>query len=204
PEDRMSWERYRSRNVPLLAKLTDAYGACAIVARDGERAVGMLRFYPKAICEIDGAGHLCLQQDHPAGPTDDFADRPFPPLSDIHDKTLVVHCMMTGSPQQKENPYQRRGVGTRMAKALIAWAKDHGWERIEATAFEDIPILYEITGDAGHTFWEKIGFRIIDRRSLTELQERSEFVMKIEEQAKSLGIDPERAKEQLVMRLDLA
>lgn len=50
-------------------------------------------------------------------------------------------------------------IATRMAKTLIQWAGDQGWEGIEANSFEDIPMLYQMTGCAGHTFWEKCGFR---------------------------------------------
>ena len=99
PGGTIPWERYRERNIPLLVKITRTYGACAIIARDGDEIVGKLRFYPKAVCDLEGAGSLCLQQDHPAGPVDDFADRDFPALAQIADKTLVVHCMMTGSPK---------------------------------------------------------------------------------------------------------
>ena len=204
--DGIRWERYRQRNLPLLRKIAKTYGACAILARDGDHIVGQLRFYPKAICDLKGAGGLCLQQDHPAGPAEDFADHDFPPLAQIEDKTLVVHCLMTGSPQQRENPYQRKGIGTRMVKALIQWAKANGWERIEADSFEDIPIIYEVTGSAGHTFWEKLGFRMVDRHLHPELQDRSkfaEFITTLEEQAKAIGIPSEQARDRLVMRLDL-
>src|SRR5512142_291185 len=72
------FDHYRKRNIPLLVKLTRTYGACAIVARDGDRIVGHLRFYPKAVWDMAGAGGLCLQQDHPSGPVDDFAEKDFP------------------------------------------------------------------------------------------------------------------------------
>jgi hypothetical protein len=202
----MPWVCYRDRNTPLLMKLTRTYGSCAIIARDGDQIVGHLRFYPKSVCDMEGAGGLCLQQDSPAGPVEDFADSDFPDPAQIEDKTLVVHCLMTGSPQQKENPYQRKGIGTRMVRALIEWAKVNGWERIEADSFEDIPIIYEITGSAGHTFWEKLGFHLVDRHPHPELQDRSqfvEFVTTLEEQAKSIGLPPETARDRLVMRLDL-
>lgn len=197
------WERCRTRNLPLLAKLTRTYGACAIVAREGQRIVGHLRFYPKAVCDMAGAGCLCLQQDYPAGPHEDFAEEAFPTPAQIEDRTLVVHCLMTGSSLHRENPYQRKGLGTRMAKVLIEWAKANDWRRIEADSFEDLPIIYSVTGSAGHTFWEKLGFRLVDRHPHPHLQDRSEFVDTLEEQAKSAGISPERAKDRLVMRLDL-
>jgi len=202
PGGEVPWERCRARNVPLLAKLTQTYGACAIVACDGEQIVGHLRFYPKAVCAVAGAGYLCLQQDYPAGPAEDFADADFPPLSRIEDKTLAVHCLMTGSSQREENPYQRRGIGTRMVKALILWASENGWRSIEADSFEDLPIIYEITGSAGHTFWEKLGFHQVGRHPHPSLLERNEFVVTLEEQAASRGISPERARDRLVMRLD--
>jgi len=199
----MPWQRYRERNTPLLRKLTGTYGTCAIIARDGDQIVGQLRFYPRAVCNMEGAGGLCLQQDYPSGPADDFTDNDFPAPAQIADKTLAVHCLMTGCSQQKENPYQRKGVGTRMVRTLIQWAKANGWDRIEADSFEDIPIIYEITGSTGHTFWEKLGFHIADRHPHPHLQERHEFVITLEEQAKSIGISPERARDLLVMRLDL-
>ena len=75
----------------------------------------------------------------------------------------MIHCMMTGSPLQEKNPYQRRGIGSRMVEALIEWAQKNGWEHIEVESFEDLPIIYEVTGSAGHVFWEKLGFRLNDR-----------------------------------------
>ncbi len=203
PETRtMLLERYRDRNMPLLRKLIQTYGTCAILARDGDQVVGQLRFYPKVVRAMNG-GYLCLQQDPPAGPADGFADSDFPEPASIEDKTLSVHCMMTGSSLQAENPYQRKGIGTRMAETLIQWARENGWEHIEADAFEEIPYIYEVTGSAGYTFWEKLGFHIADRHPHPHLQGQDEFVQKLEEKAKAIGISPERARDRIIMRLDL-
>jgi hypothetical protein len=202
----MPWDRYRKRNTSLLVKLIRTYGCCAILARDGDWIVGHLRFYPKSVCDMEGAGGPCLQQDPPGGPVEDFADSDFPDPAQIEDKTLVVHCLMTGSPEQKVNPYQRKGIGMRMVRALIEWAKANGWERIEADSFEDLPIIYEITGSAGHTFWENLGFHLVERHPHPELRDGSqfdEFIKTLEEQAKSIGLPPEAARDRLVMRLDL-
>ena len=203
PSSKIPWERYRERNSSLLRKLTRTYGACAIIAHDNGRVIGKLRFYPKHVCDMEGAGSLCLQQDYPAGPSEDFANSSFSDPAKIMDKTLVVHCLMTGSSQQKENPYQRKSIGTRLVRTLIEWAKTKGWDHIEVDSFEDIPIIYEITGSAGHTFWEKVGFHIADRHPHPHLQNRSQFVLSLEEQAKLIGIPPAKARDRLVMRLDL-
>lgn len=202
-DSQIDLERYRTRNIPLLAKLTLTYGACAILARVDKRIVGQLRFYPKIVWDMKDAGEMCLQQDYPNGPVDGFTNTEFPPLEQIEDKTLAIHCLMTGSPLQEENPFQRKGIGTRMAKSLIEWAKTKGWERIEVDAFEDLPHIYEITGSAGINFWQKLGFRVVDRHPHPHLKGHDEFVAKLEEQAKSAGISPERAKDRIVMHYDL-
>lgn len=202
-DSQLDWERYRARNIPILEKLTRTYGACAILARAGDSVAGQLRFYPKVIWDMESAGEMCLLQDSPYGPAEDFAGKDFPSLEQIADKTLAIHCLMTGSSQQEKNPFQRKGIGTRMVRFLIQWAKVNGWQHITVDAFEDIPIIYEITGSAGIAFWQKLGFRIADRHPHPYLQERNEFVETLEEQAESIGIDPERAKDRIVMRLDL-
>ena len=127
PHPQVPWDWIRARNIPFLAKLTDVYGSCAVIARDGNQIVGQLRFYPKAICNMAASGPgLCMQQTFPNGPADDFVENNFPLLDQISDKTLFVHCMMTGSPQQKNNPYQRKGLGSRMVRMLIKWARPEG------------------------------------------------------------------------------
>lgn len=200
----MPWARYRDRNKPLLEKLTETYGACAIVARHGEEIVGQLRFYPKALRALDGAGSLCLQQDYPAGPAERFTESDLPDPGSMKDKTLAVNCLMTGSSQQAENPYQRKGIATRMVKTLIEWAAAHGWEHIEVDAFEDLPLIYEVTGSAGHTFWEKLGFYVVDRHPHPDLQSDDEFALELEKQARAAGLPAERARDRWVMRLDLS
>jgi len=203
PDSPDDWSRFRTRNISLLRALTRIYGACAILARSGGHVVGQLRFYPRVVWKREGAGELCLQQDFPNGPAVDFALAEFPPLSQISDKTLLIHCLMTGSPQLEDNPFQRTGIGSSMVRYLAQWGKTQGWERIEVDAFEDIPLIYKLTGSAGCKFWTKLGFRSIDRHPHPFLQDRSDFVVTLEEQAASAGISPENAKDRIIMRLDL-
>ena len=202
-DSEVSFERYRERNLRLLRKLTRTYGACGILARDGDDVIGSLRFFPKAVLEVAGTDGFCLQQSPPAGPEDNLADVDFPALEQIEDKTIVVNCMMSGPSLVDEKPYLRRGIGSRMVRALIQWAREWGWERIEADAFEDLPIVYGITGGAGIGFWEKLGFNVVERHTHPYLLEPSEFRDTLDRQAAELGIDPERARDKIVMRLDL-
>jgi hypothetical protein len=204
PDTKMPWARYRARNKPLILKLTQIHGGCSVLARRGDNIIGQLRFYPKAVWVAEGAGSLCLQQDFPAGPGDDFHSVVFPPREELEDQTLKVHCLMIGSPGEKDDPYLHRGIGTRMVRRLVEWAKEKGWKRIEADAFEGLPIIYQVTGSAGITFWQKLGFHVADRFPHPLLREHSEFVKELKDQAIRAGIDTEKAKDCILMRLDLA
>ena len=206
PHPRVRWDRLRARNVPLLVKLTQVYGSCAVIARDGDRIVGQLRFYPKAVCHMAAPGPgLCMQQTFPNGPADGFVENDFPALSRIADKTLFVHCLMTGSPQQRDNRYQRKGVGSRMVRTLIDWTRHRGWTAIEANAYADLPCVYAVTGQAGRTFWEKLGFRVIETGVESAFVEDGSdgFVGILLKEAADRGIDAGIAKTKYTMRLDL-
>ena len=173
-----------------------------MLAKDGKRIVGFLRFYPKALCAVEKAGALCLQQAFPAGASEDFVETVFPPLADIVDKTLTVHCLMTGSPFQDKNPYQRKGIGTRMVQELMRWAKENGWQSVEARSYDDIPLLYENTGNAGRRFWEKIGFRLVKTEIEPAFQNEGEFVRKLRQQAEVMGLNPESTLNRYTMRIE--
>lgn len=203
PDDRLDWQALRARNIPLLRKLIGAYGTCAMLACDGDRVVGMLRFYPKAIASLPEAGLLCLQQDPPNGPSERLVESEFPSLAELADKTLVVHCLMTGSPSQEENPYQRKGIGTRLARELICWARERGWLAIEASAYEDLGLLYAFTGNAGRRFWERLGFRLIETRVEPWFEQQSDLLRQMQEQALAEGLDPANVANEYTMRLDL-
>ena len=200
-DKRADWETHRAINVPLLRKIIKTYGTCAMLAKARNQGVGFLRFYPKTVCSMEEAGGLCLQQRFPAGPSERLIERRFPPLEEIQEKTLMVHCLMTGSPFQDNNSYQRKGIGTQMVRRLIQWARENGWEGIEAMTNEDLEILYANTGQAGRRFWEKVGFRVV--KTETEPGFRGEFLKKMLEQAKAQGLDPEDVQNKYTMRIEL-
>jgi hypothetical protein len=207
PDPRVPWDALRARNIPFLTKMIQVYGSCAVIARDGPRIVGQVRFYPRTVWQMAAPGlGLCMQQTFPSGPADELADREFPPLDRISDKTLVVHCMMAGSPQQKENPYQRKGIGSRMVRTLIDWARQEGWSAVEATAYADLPCLYAVTGQTGKTFWEKLGFRVTASavESAFVEDDSSGFVAALLKEAADRGMDATTAKTKYTMRLDVS
>ena len=203
PDDSMPWPKFRARNVPLLRKLIEAYGTCALVARDGDEVVGTLRFYPKALFSTARGAMFCLQQDWPAGAAEEIAAADLPPPPELEDRTLVVHCIMTGSPSQKHNPYQRKGIGQRLVRALASWAAQRGWEAIEVTTHEDLDVLYAITGSAGKGFWAKLGFRLIKAEPEPAFEEAGDLLRTMREEADARGLDPAVVTNRYLMRLDL-
>ena len=203
PNLEMPWDELRRRNLPLVEKLTRVYGACAVVAYHEDEIVGMLRFYPKEVYEIYGAGFLCMQQAFPYGPAQDFAQVDFLPPEQLGDRTLLVHCLMTGSPSQVENPYQRKGIGSQMVRKLIEWAGENGWAAVEATAYEDLPLVYGVTGQAGKRFWEKLGFQNVETGVEAELAKDNDFSRALREQAAACGLPQERVKNKYTMRFEI-
>ena len=209
PEEQAdNWKKHRVINTPVLEKLIKTYSTCAMVATDGDEIVGMLRFYPKALMAMEKAGNMCLQQFHPAGPAEDFVDEGLPSFDEIEDKTLEVHCVMTSRPYagekemricgghclSKTNASARKGIGLKLAKALVAWAREHGWKRIDVTTHPDLDIFYGITGSAGKSFWEKAGFRVVNLRPMSkELWPDENAQALIDSQAKAAGISNDEA-----------
>jgi hypothetical protein len=201
PNPEVEWAYVRARNIPLLEKLTRTYGSCAILARDGDDVVGTLRFYPKALLSFGEGAGFCLQQRPPAGPKDDLAAGVFPPLEALTDKTLFVHCFMIAAPPGDPNRYRRKGLATRLGTELIRWARDQGWSAIEASAYEELPMLYAISGAAGRRFWERLGFLLVYQD--TEPAIRGEFLEKLRLDAVAAGLRSEDAANRYRMRLEL-
>lgn len=202
PNPEVDWMFTRARNVPLLEKLTRTYGACAILARDGNLVVGSLRFYPKALCSFgeSGAG-FCLQQRSPFGPAEDLSSRQFPCLDELQDKTLFVHCLMVAAPVDDPGRYRRHGLASRMVRELVRWAGDEGWHAIEATAYEELPTLYAISGVAGRRFWEPLGFRVVRKDREPAIQ--GEILETLRGEAATAGVIPDDVTNRYAMRLDL-
>lgn len=204
----VNFKKIRGINIPLLKKLIKTYGTCAIVARDGDEIIGVLRFYPKAVMDMEKAGYMCLQQDHPAGPVEDLIYEQLPPLEQIEDKTLKVHCIMTCRPYvgnketevlgehylSKTDVGARKGIGLKLALALIDWARQQGWKKLEVTTFADLDIFYGVTGDAGKSFWKKAGFKVQCTRPMSREDWPDENALAlIDAQAKAAGLSQKDA-----------
>ncbi len=190
----------------FLREVTLRYGACAIQAWDGDLIVGVVRFFPSGLLLQLGQQSPDLQTSWfwPAVEADDAAN------------TLFVMCVETGAatfqPGMLVAPpdeptavdpvaYQRRGIGSLLVHALIDWAREHGWARLQVGAGQDLEIVYGLTGTGGRTFWEKLGFRAA--RELPALPWTTGDLPVLSYQASRRRMDLDQAQRQWLMVLDL-
>lgn len=185
---------FRRTAVALLEKLTELYGSAAILAWEGDKVVGLLRFVPKVVSQIEGAGGCCFLMPYPAGPKEDFPLAVLPSKETIEDRTLVVTCMQLLSDRQ------RRGVGRAMVERLKSWAREEEWGAIEATAYQDLPLVYEITGNAGLDWWKGLGFHVVESLEEEAMREYGDFLHTLEIQARGQGMDPQEVTQKFIMR----
>ena len=107
PQDTYPGYAGRARDVRrrFFTQVRKRYGNCAFLAWEGGAVVGFLIFLPKPVARKLGLYAL--------------------PPDELDDRTLVYTCM------QFAPDYRSQGLGTRLVKALVAWAKENGWQRIE-------------------------------------------------------------------------
>lgn len=90
PDNPRGWSGHRAINLPLLEKPIPTYGTCAILATYGAQVVGFLRFHPKVLFSLEGAGLMCLQQGFPAGPSEHLINQRFPPSTRFETRPIAL------------------------------------------------------------------------------------------------------------------
>ena len=130
------------------------YGTCAILVWEGQKGIGHLRVYPMSVSRL-------LKQTDPSP----VLDSTLACKLEEDEGTLWVQCVMTCPPyEDSEGATQagaRKGIGLKLVRALIPWAKEQGWKRIVKVAHCDLDWFYGIQGGGGKGFWEKAGFKIV-------------------------------------------
>jgi hypothetical protein len=196
-EEMMANKRF-DVNTQFLRKVINVYGSCGILAWDDDDVVGCVRFFPQALLDMMGVESLCMQQKPPYGIHPDVLEMDFPTADEAKRKPLRVNCMMTCPPSQKEYSYRRKGVGSAMIRELISWARENKWSSVTAKAYNDLNAIYEITGQAGRMFWEKLGFSVVFQAVAEEIS--GDFLKLLEEQAVAAGLEKSEARTEYVMR----
>jgi GNAT superfamily N-acetyltransferase len=129
-----------------MRSFRDNYGNAAVIAWDGDVALGHIIFVPKA----EARRWKILYYDRmPASPDDG--------------KTLVVEavgfCSIGG---QK---YRGHGIGRAMAEMAIDWADANGWIQMEIFGVPSglFPGHWKDSCMPPRPFWEKFGFKVFDK-----------------------------------------
>ena len=139
----------------FMREMIQRYGTCAILAWEDRTVVGFLRFYPLSIAQLIVRSGSA--KEHPIAKD--------AMVFDPDDAALWVHCVMTckpyETPEAAKEVGSRKGIGTQLVRALIPWAKDHGWKRILKGAHSDLDCFYGTYGGGGKAFWEKVGFKVV-------------------------------------------
>jgi GNAT superfamily N-acetyltransferase len=155
----------------FLKAMIDKYGSCAVLVVDGESIVGVLWFYPDLVREQLGVGHAaCIQEEHQVEALARLDLESLPSMEELPDTSLRIECMMVVREYDEstvKTDYTGRGIGKRMVTTLVAWAKDHGWRRIIATAIPDIKPLLLWHGSYSVERYKALGFRVTDETSDT-------------------------------------
>ena len=154
----------------FMREMIDRHGTCALLAWQEQSVVGFARFYPMRISRLLG--------ERRAGEIEPILDPTLACEPEEDEGTLWVHCVMTSRPYTggSEQPGltsgaddvfrtareagARKGVGLKLAQALVSWARAEGWRRIIKIAPCDLDFFYGIWGGGGRRFWEKAGFNI--------------------------------------------
>lgn len=148
----------------VLRKVVASYGSCGVLALDGDTIIGVLWFYPRWLKQrFDGP--ICIQgENYDTLATFDLAT--MPDVDSLPDRTLHIECMMLV--RSEEADYTGRGIGKGMVKQAIAWAREHGWTRIEARATSDMKPLMLWTGQYTVTRYQALGFEIVAGETTTQ------------------------------------
>ena len=186
----------------FMREMIRRYGSCAMRAWDDKMIVGFLRFYPLAITQL--VAKAGGEKKQPAA----FGSLNLEP----DPEALRVQCVMTARPYvgacaegkcvSMAESGARKGTGLKLARGLVAWAGENGWKRIVATARADLDCFYGITGQAGKTFWEKAGFRVIET-TYDEWPKDDDWKAGVERQAEAKGMSKEDAWTEFRMACEL-
>ena len=129
-----------------VRSLRDTYGNVAVIAWDGDLALGHIIFVPKAEAR---RWKMLNHERMPASPDDD--------------RTLVVEavgfCSIGG---QK---YRRHGIGNAMAAMMIDWAIRNGWLNMQIFGVPCglFPGHWKDSCMPPRPFWEQLGFEVTEK-----------------------------------------
>ncbi len=152
----------------FLGALCRVYGSCAVLAIDGDKVVGKVRFYPKPVFE-ELNEDPCLQQVPQVRAIAAVDTESLVPKESLSPKALRTFCYQVADGHEEAaeagtSAYRGRGIATGMLKTLIEWARAEGWEEIHSSASRSIPPLMSWIGCLGVDSYLRLGFEVTSER----------------------------------------
>ncbi len=144
-----------------MKEFMDRYGDAAVIAWDGNLALGHMIFVPK----VEARKHKMLYYERMADTSYD-------------DKTLVIEAVGFCSIDGHE--YRRRGIGRAMAEMVLDWAKFNNWQSVQVYGAPVglFPWSWLDSCMPPIPFWQKLGFHITGKtRIKSSWQELRELIL---------------------------
>ena len=156
--------------VEFLRAVSRVYGASGIMAVDGDSAlrpgsgqvIGKIRFAPVSL--FPSITSACVQSEDGVSAIGALDLERLTPKEDLSPKSLFLWCV------QIVPEYGRQGIGMNLLTAMIAWARDNGWEEIQALASRHIRPLLDWTGMPSIDRLRRLGFREVGHSVNDELK----------------------------------
>ncbi len=164
-EQQPSWLE-QDQNLPtgtiarLLNALSRAYGACGLMAVEGDAIVGKVRFAPDT---LPGEVPQCVQQY----PDRMLAFEPglLPTFEQLEPKALRLWCVQVVD----DTRFRRKGIATELVRQTSAWARQTGYDEIRLQAVLPVSPLLEWTGLLSLGTCQRLGFEITTSQVSPEL-----------------------------------
>lgn len=139
------------------AELMRRYGNAAIVATCEDKIVGFANFYP-AVLNSRMKTSLCPAVDADLGKSIEQIEWPVDPGD-----TLSISCV------NLDGDLLRKGIGTRLVRKAVEWARTNGYRKVHAGANDTawwIPC---------REFYEKLGFHVLETIEFEKPREDGEM-----------------------------
>jgi GNAT superfamily N-acetyltransferase len=148
--------------VEFLRAISRVYGASGVMAVDGDAVIGKLRFAPWG--GFLSPGHGCVQSEAEVNSIGALDLGKLTPKEELSPKSLFIWCF------QVVPAYGGQGIGTNMLVTAIDWARENGWEEIQALAVRHIRPLLDWAGSESIDRLRRLGFREVGHSVNDELK----------------------------------
>jgi len=148
--------------VEFLRGVSRVYGACGVMAVDGDVVIGKIRFAPVSL--FPAITSACVQSEDGVSAIAAIDLKRLTPKEDLSPKSLFLWCI------QIVPEYGRQGIGMNLLTFMIAWARENGWEEIQALASRHIRPLLDWTGLPSIDRLRRLGFREVGHSVNDELR----------------------------------